>query len=72
MNEPEGTPVGNDHYGLTRREREIMDLVVLGMSNRAIAVHLFLAPKTVQNHINRVFAKLDVTNRAAAVSAWKG
>jgi DNA-binding NarL/FixJ family response regulator len=64
--------VGSDQFGLTRREREIMELIGQGWTNRAIAAHLFLAPKTVQNHINRLFAKLGATNRAAAIRTWRG
>jgi DNA-binding NarL/FixJ family response regulator len=60
-----------DRFGLTRREREIMELIAQGWTNRAIAQHLFLSPKTVQNHINRLFAKLDAANRAAAIRAWR-
>ncbi len=60
-----------DRFGLTRREREIMELIGQGWTNRAIATHLFLAPKTVQNHINRLFAKLGATNRAAAIRTWR-
>lgn len=59
-----------DAFGLTAREREIMALVADGLSNREIARSCFLAEKTVKNHLNRVFAKLGVRTRAAAVSCW--
>lgn len=62
-------PVGDEH-GLTDRETEIMELVADGLTNAAIAQHCFLAEKTVKNHINRIFAKLGVANRAEAVSLW--
>ncbi len=61
----------HEQFGLTRREREIMELIVQGWTNKAIAQHLFLAPKTVQNHINRLFAKLGARNRAAAIASWR-
>ena len=64
-------PAPNARFGLTRREREIMDLIAKGFTNKAIAQHLYLAPKTVQNHINRLFAKLGVHNRASALAAWR-
>lgn len=54
---------GNDVLALTRREREIVDLVVLGMQNRAIAERLFIAQTTVRHHLTSVFDKLGVTNR---------
>jgi DNA-binding NarL/FixJ family response regulator len=64
-------PAPTDRFGLTRREREIMELIASGFTNKAIAQHLYLAPKTVQNHINRLFAKLGVHNRAGALAAWR-
>jgi DNA-binding CsgD family transcriptional regulator/pimeloyl-ACP methyl ester carboxylesterase len=48
---------------LTRREREVVDLVVRGMTNRQIAQELFLAEKTVGNHIGRILTKLDLPSR---------
>lgn len=65
-------PAHRQHFGLTRREREIMELITSGWTNKAIAQHLYLAPKTVQNHINRLFAKLGVRSRAEAIAAWRG
>lgn len=51
---------------LTDREREILDLVARGYANRRIARALVLSEKTVRNHVSRVFAKLQVTDRSAA------
>jgi DNA-binding NarL/FixJ family response regulator len=53
---------------LTEREREILDLVARGLTNAAIAGRLHLSDKTVRNHVSNVFAKLHVTDRAAAVA----
>jgi DNA-binding NarL/FixJ family response regulator len=53
---------------LTEREQEILELVARGLSNPAIASRLFLSEKTVRNHVSNVFAKLHVTDRAAAVA----
>jgi DNA-binding NarL/FixJ family response regulator len=64
-------PRSAERFGLTRREREIMDLVARGLTNKAIADQLYLAPKTVRNHINRLFAKLGVSNRQQAVQTWR-
>jgi DNA-binding NarL/FixJ family response regulator len=58
--------------GLTERERAVMDLVAGGRSNGEIAAQLYLAPKTVKNYVNRIFAKLHVTNRAQAMALWLG
>ena len=53
---------------LTVRENEILDLLASGMSNLAIGRRLCLAPKTVSNHMSKIFAKLGVGDRAAAIS----
>lgn len=53
---------------LTSREREVLDLLARGHRNRDIARRLFLAEKTVRNHVSHVFAKLHVTDRSAAVA----
>jgi len=58
--------------GLTDREGAVMDLIAAGSSNAEIAAHLYLAPKTVKNHVNRIFAKLHVTSRAQAMALWLG
>jgi len=56
---------------LTRREAEILELVAQGLRNREIAEHLYLAPATVKTHINRIFAKLGVTDRVQAVLCYQ-
>ncbi len=57
-------------FGLTRRERQLVELLVGGLSNAEIAATLVLAEKTVKNHLNHVYAKLGVTSRAQAVALW--
>ena len=52
---------------LTEREREIVALVALGLSNNDIATRLYLSPLTVKTHVNRAMAKLDVRDRAQLV-----
>jgi DNA-binding NarL/FixJ family response regulator len=54
---------------LTERETEVVQLMAQGLSNREIARQLFVTEATVKTHVNNVFAKLDVSDRAAAV-AW--
>ena len=55
---------------LSEREAGVMQLLAAGRTNGEIAVLLFLAPKTVKNHVNRIFAKLQANNRGHAVSMW--
>jgi DNA-binding CsgD family transcriptional regulator len=52
--------------GLTVREVEVLRLLALGLSNKLIARRLFIAPKTVSNHIEHIYMKIDASNRAAA------
>jgi DNA-binding NarL/FixJ family response regulator len=49
--------------GLTQREQDIALLVCQGLSNKQIADRLYLSPKTVETHLTRVFAKLNVAAR---------
>jgi DNA-binding NarL/FixJ family response regulator len=53
---------------LTEREREVLGLIVEGKSNAQLAELLSLSPKTVSNHISNIFNKLQVLDRAQAVS----
>ncbi|MCZ9353591.1 response regulator transcription factor [Streptomyces mutabilis] len=54
---------------LTRRETEVLSLVAEGLSNRHIAARLHLTEGTVKSHLARVYTKLDVDSRTAAVAA---
>ena len=49
--------------GLTRREHEIVALVVDGLDTRAIAKHLSISHYTVQEHLQSAFGKLGVSSR---------
>ncbi|RZS33972.1 DNA-binding NarL/FixJ family response regulator [Herbihabitans rhizosphaerae] len=63
-----------DHDGqhpfpaLTARERQVLELIAKGHSNRRIARALVLSEKTVRNHVTRLYRKLDVTDRIAAAT----
>jgi DNA-binding CsgD family transcriptional regulator len=61
------SPTDRPPWGLTAREVEVLRLVAAGMSNSVIAERLFVSPSTVKVHVGNIFAKLGVTNRAAAV-----
>jgi len=53
---------------LTQRERDVMRLLVAGQTDREIAESLFISPRTAQGHVARLFDKLDVSTRTAAVA----
>lgn len=52
---------------LTGREREVLDLIAVGSTNREIAEQLFLSPHTVKEHTSSLYRKLSARNRAEAV-----
>ncbi|HEY1176372.1 MAG TPA: response regulator transcription factor [Phytomonospora sp.] len=54
---------------LSAREREVLELVADGNSNRAVAAALFISEATVKTHLLHIYAKFGVNDRAAAVSA---
>ena len=57
-----GTPADDDRLGrLTRREAEILRLMVSGATNRALADRLHVSPATIRNHTHHIFAKLSST-----------
>jgi DNA-binding NarL/FixJ family response regulator len=58
-------------FRLTDREEEVLNLLCQGLSNAAIARRLVLTEKTVKNHLNHIFAKLQVSSRTEAVVLWK-
>jgi DNA-binding NarL/FixJ family response regulator len=57
---------------LSAREAEILEGLRQGESNATIAARLFLAPKTVEHHVSRIFVKLGVRTRAEAAAAAAG
>jgi two-component system response regulator DesR len=52
---------------LTEREREVLDLIAAGSTNREIAERLYLSPDTVKEHASALYRKLQARNRAEAV-----
>ncbi|HYM51309.1 MAG TPA: response regulator transcription factor [Candidatus Limnocylindrales bacterium] len=62
-----GVPSPADH--LTEREREVLRMVMLGKSNKAIGDHLGVSDGTVKSHLRNVYRKLRVGGRAAAAAA---
>jgi non-specific serine/threonine protein kinase len=64
-----GSAPGSAVRGLTRREREIAGLVADGLGNREIAGRLYLSKRTVDSHIEHIFAKLSFSSRAQ-LAGW--
>jgi pimeloyl-ACP methyl ester carboxylesterase/DNA-binding CsgD family transcriptional regulator len=62
-----GKGMGEDLHDLSARELEVLDLIARGMDNDQIAARLALSPKTVRNHITKIFSKLEIYTRAKAV-----
>ncbi|MES9543058.1 MULTISPECIES: response regulator transcription factor [unclassified Actinomadura] len=69
---PARPPAPRDDLGLSPREAEVMDLIARGCSNGEIARALVVSEYTVKNHVNRIFAKLHVRTRGAAIARWLG
>ena len=55
-----------DPFGLTARERQVLELVARGATNREIGLELHMAEKTASVHVSRILAKLDVRSRTEA------
>jgi DNA-binding NarL/FixJ family response regulator len=53
---------------LSPREREVLRLVAKGLTSKQIGQQLFLSPRTVEAHLNSIFNRLGVENRAQAVA----
>jgi DNA-binding NarL/FixJ family response regulator len=64
---PQNLSGSSKSFKLTIREQEILKALSLGLSNKDIAEKLFISESTVKTHVNRVFKKLGVKNRASAI-----
>jgi DNA-binding CsgD family transcriptional regulator/tetratricopeptide (TPR) repeat protein len=58
----------SDPHALTGRQRQVFDLLAVGLSNPEIAAELHISPKTVGHHVEAILAKLGVQNRTHAVA----
>lgn len=72
VNELTRTEQETDQVKLTKREKDVLALLVKGNSNKEMAVNMFISEKTVKNHLTSIFRKLGVKDRTqAAVYALK-
>jgi len=60
---------GEDPFGLTSREREVLELLVAGQTNRQIADALFISESTASVHVSNIIGKMGVANRVEAAAA---
>jgi DNA-binding NarL/FixJ family response regulator len=61
-----------DPHGLTRRQREVVELLVAGHSDTDIATKLCISPRTAAHHVEAILSKLGVNNRTQAAAVYKG
>jgi len=62
----EGTPTDSRLAALTQREREVLDLIADGLTNRQIGERMYLAEKTVKNYVSSLLGKLGMERRTQA------
>jgi DNA-binding CsgD family transcriptional regulator len=55
---------------LSGREREVLALVATGLTDAQVARHLRLSPATISKHLHRIYTRLGIPNRVAAVQIW--
>ncbi|MDA0180698.1 AAA family ATPase [Solirubrobacter phytolaccae] len=65
---PTATDDGEDPFGLTPRERQVLALLADGRTNREIGNALYMAEKTASVHVSRILSKLDVRSRTEAAA----
>jgi DNA-binding NarL/FixJ family response regulator len=64
----DGPLSAGDDAALTPRERDVLDMLAAGLSNKQIGARLSLAENTVKFHVASILAKLDATTRTGAVA----
>ncbi|MEI2395015.1 helix-turn-helix transcriptional regulator [Paenibacillus phytohabitans] len=57
-----------EEWGISPREEEVLELIILGKTNKEIASALFISEHTVKNHLSRIFTKMNVTDRSQIIA----
>lgn len=55
---------------LTAQERAVADHVVRGLTNKEVAEAMFISVKTVQYHLTRIYARLQIRSRSELTALW--
>lgn len=63
----DGNPQAQAALGISPREREVLELLAAGLSNKEIAERLHVSPHTVKTHVAKLFEKLDARRRTEAI-----
>ena len=64
-----GLPLTRAPGALTRRERQVADLIAEGLSNKQIATKLVIAPRTAEGHVEHILTKLGFNSRTQ-IATW--
>ncbi len=67
MSNDNSPPISHDGARCSPREQQVAELIAQGLSNREIGLALGISYLTVKEHVRRVYAKIGVNNRVAAV-----
>jgi DNA-binding CsgD family transcriptional regulator len=65
---PQKAAAPGQDYGLTDRERQVLELMVQGLVKKEIALRMSLSYHTVDNHLRSIYSKLQVHTRGGAVA----
>ncbi|MHB8264166.1 MAG: response regulator [Acidimicrobiales bacterium] len=63
VSDEESPEAGDENNGLSDREVDVIRLIGMGLSNKSIGNRLYISTRTVEGHLNKIFAKLDVHSR---------
>ena len=55
-------------YGITKREEDVLYLILQGKNNKEIEDGLFISPSTVRNHVSAIYKKIGVTHRGQLIN----